>query len=124
MSNFDLKWTLPTPTAKQRPLKHVLIEVRQVGMTAWTLVTTVPVPTTQLTIDIGPGIWEYRATVVDAADVKDPTGKIATVTVVATFDPPSTVGTFTITATTGPGTPTISVAASGPNAVTVTLLTP
>ena len=120
MANYDLKWTLPSVAANQRALKNVVIDVRQVGTTTWTNATVVPVPTTTLVATIGPGNWEYRCTVVDVGNVASLNPKIATVNVPVPLVEPGDVSTFTITPSVA--TPTISVVANGPNAVTVTLL--
>jgi len=98
MANVRLTWTLPVPTANQRALKHVLIDARAAPSLPWgSAGNPVAVPTNFLLLtDVGAGTWEFRATVVDVANVSDPTGRTTSVTVGApVLGPPSPVTTFT-----------------------------
>jgi len=118
MATYDLNWTLPQVLGNQRALKNVVIDVRQVGNAAWTNVTTVAVPAVKLTLDIGPGNWEYRCTVVDVGNVASLNPKVVTVNI--QYSPPGDVSVFTVSPSVA--TPTISVTATSPTAVQVTLL--
>lgn len=95
MSNVRLRWTLPTPTSRQRALARTVIEGRVSPSLPWTTLNTVDAPgETLLLTDHPPGDWEFRATVVDV-------GNVASISVVVSlslaFDPPSPVTGFTAT---------------------------
>ena len=93
MANVRLRWTLPTPTARQRQIARTVIEARVSASLPWTTVNTVDAPgETLLLTDQPPGSWEFRATVVDV-------GNVPSLPVVASvdlaFDPPSPAADFT-----------------------------
>lgn len=91
---MNLSWTNSTPTARQRALKHTLIEARVDASLPWATVNIVPVPGNALTIDpsIAPGDWTFRATEVDVGNVAS--SNQPTVMVAVSFDPPSGVSNF------------------------------
>jgi hypothetical protein len=93
MSNVRLRWTLPTPTSRQRAIARTVIEGRVSPSLPWTTLNTVDAPgETLLLTDHPPGSWEFRATVVDVGNV--PSSPVVA-SVDLAFDPPSPVSSFT-----------------------------
>ena len=99
--NGRLNWVLPTPTARQQALSHVLIEGRLVDLEAgtageWGILGEVDAPgTTLLITDITIGDWEFRGTVFDTDGKSSQNPLIATGRV--DFDPPSDLQELTFT---------------------------
>jgi hypothetical protein len=93
MSNVRLRWKLPTPTSRQRAIARTVIEGRVSASLPWATLNTVDAPgETLLLTDHPPGDWEFRATVVDVANV--PSTPVVTALQLA-FDPPSPAEDFT-----------------------------
>lgn len=95
--NVRLNWVLPPVSSRQRPIAHVLIEVRTVVESGdplpWSAVNTVAPPETTLLIEqLAPGLREFRGTVVDDAGRRS-NPKVALVDV--PFDAPGDLVEFT-----------------------------
>jgi hypothetical protein len=96
MSNVLLTWVLPPVSLRQRAILHTKIEFRAVGVVEWTLQDTVSPDVAQELrfVDVPPGDWEYRGTVVDVDGVW---GAPATASVAVPFDAPGVITSFTAT---------------------------
>ena len=99
MANVRLRWTPPTPTANQNPLKHFVIDARTSPALPWAQINTVPAGTNELLLnDVATGEWSYQNIVVDSADVRStPVQTSVTVGGAPAKDPPSPVTGFTAT---------------------------
>lgn len=100
-TSVTLTWKLPTPTAKQRPIKNVEIafRVKATPALAWTVQDHV-VPTSAQSLvfaDVSPGTYQYQVTVIDAGDVRSKNPAVAEAT--AGFDDPSDVANLAAVAT-------------------------
>lgn len=95
MANGRLNWTLPIPTARQRPLSHVRVESRVSVELPWAEIATVPIPDETLLLqDIAPGDWQFRGIVVDDSGAES-TPLEASLAV--PFEGPSPLAEFTAT---------------------------
>ena len=93
MANVRLRWKLPIPNSRQRQIARTVIEARVSSSLPWTTLNTVDAPgETLLLTDQPPGDWEFRATVVDVANV--PSSPVIT-SISLAFDPPSPATDFT-----------------------------
>jgi len=90
MANVRLKWTLPTPTARQKPIQHAKVEIRVDASLPWTVQDTVTPDVAQeiLFQDPAPGTHFYRVTVVDVDGKEGVPGETSAD---VPFDPPGTV---------------------------------
>ena len=98
MANVSLSWALPTVSPRQRPILHTRIDFRAVGVAQWTTQDVVAPDVAQALefVDVAPGDYEYRGTVVDVDLVE---GSPVTTTVSVPFDPPGQITSFTATLT-------------------------
>lgn len=98
MSNVRLRWTLPTPGPRQRPIAYVRIDVRASDTLPWTeqdRVTPDVVPQELLFENVAPGTHYYRGVVVDDQGAEDLAPK--NTSIVVPYDPPSSLTEFTAT---------------------------
>ena len=72
MSNVRLTWDLPAPTARQRAIDYVRVDIRVDPSLPWTEQTRVLPADIQevLFADEAPGLHFYQVTVVDVAGVE------------------------------------------------------
>ena len=96
MSNVRLTWDLPVVSARQAAISHTIIDFRVDPTLPWTLQDTVDVAAIQelLFVDVQPGAYFYRATVVDVDGVS---GLPVETSITVAFDPPGAVTNFIAT---------------------------
>ncbi len=96
MANVRLTWALPPVTGRQRPIRETKIEFRALGIQQWTEQDRVAPDVAQelVFVDVAPGDYEYRGTVVDV-DGKE--GPPETTTASVPFDGPGSITSFTAT---------------------------
>ena len=96
MTNMRLTWDLPNVSIRQAPIQHTVIDFRVDPTLPWAMQDTVAAAAVQelLFVDIQPGSYFYRATVVDADGVSG--APVETQATVA-FDPPGIVTNLTAT---------------------------
>lgn len=96
MSNVRLTWTLPPVTPRQYSIDYTRIEFRVSDTLPWTEQDVVPASNPQelLFVDVQPGSFFYRATVVDTEGNEGPPVETS---IVLAFDPPGSVTDFIAT---------------------------
>jgi hypothetical protein len=99
MANRRLTWGWPTVSSRQAPLKHAVIDLRVDPSLPWDFQDTVnyvegEVPELLL-LDVNPGQFFYRCTIVDIEDQTDPSPVV--ISIVGAYDPPGSAVNFTAT---------------------------